>query len=194
MREWMILFEGRMKYIGNCTNRHMADGLEAMMDNAVEVSYRTLVNAVGRDVLAQTFPQFDWSIRPRDLTMKDDYAVSYYRSTFKGRPCYFVRESGIESVFVSDDDDVEESRPKGQSMSIAADGAIGPVTNSGAGIFTVSLLSDGMAEVSQSTAANRASAQALIAWLADHSVSTVVEDGDEQPVEDVVEWLESIDA
>ena len=193
MREWIDLFEGRLEYVGNCTNAHMADGLSDMMDNAVEVSYRTLVAAVGRDALAEAFPQFDWSSRPRDLTMKDDYAVSYYRSTFKGKPCYYVRESGIEHVFM-DHDDSDDEPHDGETLLITGDGAILPVTNSGGAIFSVRLAGNGRADVSQSTAATRAAAQALIKWLTDNKVAFVVEDGDEQPVEDVVNWLESVDA
>lgn len=93
-------YEQPYRYVGNCTNEHCADHLEDMMDNAREVSYATLAKAVGVDLLQEVFPSYDWNRRPRGLTLRKDWAVSYYKSTYDGVPCYYVDHSAIEYIFV----------------------------------------------------------------------------------------------
>jgi len=34
------------------------------------------------------------------LKIDEDYSVSFHRSKFKGKRCYYVRWSGIEFIFV----------------------------------------------------------------------------------------------
>ena len=38
--------------------------------------------------------------RRGDLTLKDDWAVSFFKSRYDGRPCYYIVHSAIEHVFV----------------------------------------------------------------------------------------------
>ena len=33
------------------------------------------------------------------LHLKDDWHVNYYRSTFRGQPCYYAKHSAIEHIF-----------------------------------------------------------------------------------------------
>ena len=165
------------------------------MENAVSVSYATLIHAVGRSQVAEIFSDYDWSSRPRDLTMKNDYAVSYYRSTFDGKPCYYIKHSGIEYVFCDTDFEPKLFQPKSfkmQTFSIMADGSIAPLSNSAQGIFSVRIISAGNAQVNHSMAATHASAQALIAWLRDNGIMTTIEDGDEESVDEMIDWLETI--
>lgn len=35
----------------------------------------------------------------RGLHLKDDWAVSYHKSVYSGRPCYFIRHSAIEYIW-----------------------------------------------------------------------------------------------
>lgn len=183
----MLLEElaSRYRYIGNCTNAHMAAGLEDMIDFAVEVSYRTLARAVGKDQLKQIFDEYDWSSRPRDLTMRDDYAVSYYRSRFEGRPCYYVRFSGIEYVFA--DAKPLSTRPTTTKL-ILQDGSLAPV-GSGAGIYTVRKIDATTAEVSQSQAKTHQAEKTLKKWLSDNSITTVIEDDEEMDLPDFLRSL-----
>lgn len=37
---------------------------------------------------------------PRSLTLKKDWAVGFYKSVFMGLPCYYVRWSAIEFIWV----------------------------------------------------------------------------------------------
>jgi hypothetical protein len=180
---------GDYRYVGNCTNQSCAPHLEDMMDQAKEVSYRTLISAVGLDRVKETFPNFDWSSRPRGVTMRNDYAVSYYRSIYNGSPCYYIRESGIEYIFVDQhftSIDNPKATQKSNGIAIAQDGSFVDVGTSA--VFWVRLRK-GVAVISQSTAATHASAQTLATWLRDQNVTTVEDDGEEQSVEDFIAWL-----
>ncbi len=186
MRNWIDLVESNhavFTYRGNCTDSHMAHGLQDMLDGAKKISYRTLVSAVGRNQLADTFPNFDWSRQPRHLTMVNDYVVRYYRSFFDGKPCYYVRESGIEYIFVNDnalsDDMIAQIiRPDGSTAEIGS-----------GGIYTIHLIRSGVADVSQSTAATSEAKTTLLAWLKDHQIHTVIESDEEIPIGEFIDSL-----
>lgn len=175
-------FQNKYRYIGNCTNSHMADGLEDMMDKAKEISYNALVAAVGREQLAHTFPDFDWSARPRNLTMRADYAVSYYKSWFKGMLCYYVRESGVEFIFC-DETASKKSPRKNNTMVVTQDGKVETLSaSSNNTIYSMQNKRPGVVEVSQSTASNPVAKQALTDWLLKGGVDTVIEDGEKYPL------------
>ncbi len=36
----------------------------------------------------------------KGLTLAQDYHVGYYKSTYGGKPCYFIRHSAIEHIWV----------------------------------------------------------------------------------------------
>lgn len=192
MREFMDIVESspraHYRYVGNCTNSHMAPYLSDMMEQAKQVSYRTLISAVGRSTIAAAFPDFDWSHRPKDLTMANDMNVSYYRSEFDGSPCFYVRESGIEHVFV--DINFSPAMIPIRSFSILSDGTTAEVGVPRA-IFTVGR-SDTTADVSQSTAATKPAAKALGDWLVTNGIESVDENGDVQTVAEYLAWLETV--
>jgi len=93
-----------LRYVTCCVDCGMAavPALNEMIERATDVSYRTLMRRVGRDVLASVpqFQNYDWRLRPHDLTMSRDFAVSYHRSWWQGERCYYVRWSAIEFIFV----------------------------------------------------------------------------------------------
>lgn len=75
--------------------------LRRMIDNGRSVTYRTLLKHVPVDELARLFPDYEW--RPgikNELRLKDDWAVEFSRSHWRGERCYYVRWSGIEFVFL----------------------------------------------------------------------------------------------
>jgi hypothetical protein len=81
-----------------CTNipTGQIPALNEMILDAHEVTYKTMLKHV-RGLL-------DWAEQrgyspASDLHLKDDWAVGYYKSTFAGRPCYFVRWSAIEYIW-----------------------------------------------------------------------------------------------
>jgi hypothetical protein len=82
----------------DCTESRV-EALKQMIAEALPVSYATMRRH------CPTLVQ--WSFRqgyerdPRKgLTLKNDQIVSYHKSTFEGRPCYYVCWSAIEYVWV----------------------------------------------------------------------------------------------
>lgn len=107
---------GGYRYETCCVNADGGD-ISDMVDAAVDVTYEEFMRNVPLD---QIFASgigygYDWppakllvaGIDPREvgrqgLTLKKDWHVSYHKSTYQGRPCYFMCHSAIEYVFVKD--------------------------------------------------------------------------------------------
>lgn len=87
------------EYVTSCVDAKGCD-IEDMVDNAEEVDYEEFMDAVGQEQVEELFSFYDWSDNPESLTLKDDYAVSYYKGKYKGEDCYFIQHSAIEYVFV----------------------------------------------------------------------------------------------
>lgn len=107
---------GGYRYETCCVNADGGD-ISDMVDSAVDVTYEEFMRNVPLD---QIFASgigygYDWppaklivaGIDPHEvgrqgLTLKKDWHVSYHKSTYQGRPCYFMCHSAIEYVFVKD--------------------------------------------------------------------------------------------
>ena len=89
-----------MKYITCCISIPMSqvDDLNAMTDRARRITYRTARQHIGKNALALVFDNYDWG-NGKYLTMKRDWHVGYYKSTFRGKPCIYVKHSAIEYIF-----------------------------------------------------------------------------------------------
>ncbi len=86
-------------YETNCTSS-TAKLINDMTDQAHEVTYDTLARRVGADQLRYTFPFYTWGPgNEPGIRMKNDWAVAYFRSTYRGRPCYYVQQSSIEYIY-----------------------------------------------------------------------------------------------
>lgn len=85
-------------YIGNCTEKS-ADFVYTVMDKAKPITYKTLLLHVNWRKLKEIFPNYDWG-KQKDLKLKDDYTVSFYRSPIGNKWYYIVKWSGIEFFFV----------------------------------------------------------------------------------------------
>ena len=92
-----------MKYIffTDCVN---ANGYEIqdMVDKAKEVTAKTFFKNTYRENVARCFPSYYWGKggKVNGFRMKDDLHITYYKSFFKGIPCYYVAWSGIEFIFL----------------------------------------------------------------------------------------------
>lgn len=88
-------------FLTSCASIPMSDvgALQEMTDQSTVVSYRTFMRHVPRDEVAQCFPDYDWSKRPHDLTLKRDWHVGYRRSSFKGARCYYLVHSAYEYIW-----------------------------------------------------------------------------------------------
>jgi hypothetical protein len=77
--------------------------INAMNASAVPLSYATLRKHLG-SALVEVEERLNYDVgraRPRNsLRMKNDWAVSYWRSTYQGKPCFFFRWSMIEHIFL----------------------------------------------------------------------------------------------
>lgn len=83
-----------MKYIGCCVE---LNGINEMVDQSIDISYRTFMKHVKN--VAEIFPQYDWSQKPKNLTLKQDCYVSYHRSKYRGKRCYYICHSAIEYIW-----------------------------------------------------------------------------------------------
>ena len=92
---------GMTKYqYETCCINSTAKDINKMVDNAVDITYETLNKHVASGELMQIFSAYDWGPGNKGgLRLKDDWAVSYHKSMYKGQPCYYVRHSAIEYIF-----------------------------------------------------------------------------------------------
>jgi hypothetical protein len=76
------------------------DALREMIATARQITYRTFIQrADSLDVEHCLGYERD---RRRGLTMRNDRHVTYYRSKWKGRRCYFFVWSAIEHIFLEE--------------------------------------------------------------------------------------------
>jgi hypothetical protein len=202
MRNLINLFEmksPRFAYLGNCTNQALGPFLEAMMDAGKRVAFKELLNAVGAAELAEVFPQYFWGARATDrahMRLNRDPNVSFYRSAFRGVPCYYVVESGIENIFVDQaywdiDLDSPERDRTARRACIGEDGTVRRQPMGGATVLSV-IISRGRVNVVQSSQITPACAVAMLKIL-DHlpSVTEIDDDGEAMSVEEYRAMLHS---
>lgn len=87
--------------------------IQAMIDSAVDVSYNKFMSVVGWEKVRELFPQYTWGRGRGGLRLKDDWAVSYSRGVYEGKPAYYITHSAIEYVFTGESDipQIDESGP-----------------------------------------------------------------------------------
>ena len=88
------------QYLTCCVNS-TGPKIHAMVDAAREVTLRTLRRHVSTEELKGVFGFYTWGVGP-GLHLKNDWAVSYHKSTYDGQPCYYVDHSSIEYIFTQE--------------------------------------------------------------------------------------------
>ena len=90
----------RTFYIGSCVELP-GEHITEMVDAARQITYRTFMAHVDRGIMESLFPEYNWPGKPGNfgLWLCNDWHVSYYRSTYRGRRCYFIEHSAIEYIF-----------------------------------------------------------------------------------------------
>lgn len=78
------------------------DLITTMVETARHVTYRTFIRHVSTLELNVLFPYYA-STKRQGLTLKNDWAVSFWKSSYNGRPCYYVEHSHIEYIFTKQD-------------------------------------------------------------------------------------------
>lgn len=82
-----------------CNDR--LDALNKMIEDAVDIKYGTMQrNCKGLDAWAWEHG-YENNVK-QGLTLNRDWHVSYHKSTFEGQPCYFMRWSAFEFIWVKD--------------------------------------------------------------------------------------------
>ena len=89
-----------MRFITDCIGSNGPD-IEAMTEAAIDITRRTFLQHVDQSELADIAEHLGYCWHPsQGLTMAADWAVSYHRSKYQGRRCYYFCWSAIEHVFV----------------------------------------------------------------------------------------------
>jgi hypothetical protein len=109
--DWEKLDKEKYSFCTDCTTAEVGDKIEQMVDQSEDISYKKFVEVVGEEVLKEQFPAplYDWE-GMGGLEMKDDYAVSFNRSVYDGKPAYYVVHSAIEYVFTGESE-IKEVKP-----------------------------------------------------------------------------------
>jgi hypothetical protein len=193
MRAFEILTEG-YRYVGNCTNNHVAPHLQDMMDTAKEITYRTFVKSVGLDNVQGIFADYSWGYQRGDLRMKNDPYVRYYRSSYNGKLCYYVRHSGIEYIFVEDKEHDNEDDNTGAAIPITANDF--SITGDGAmsqGIGRAPTFWGKKTPTSLSfhttTSPSPKAAATMMRVIRQSKLETIISDEEVEPAAEVMRWL-----
>jgi len=190
MRAFEVMCEG-FRYVGNCTDKSTAPHLQDMMDGARQITYRTFVKAVGLEALRSIFGDYSWGHRRGDIRMKNDPYVTYYRSMYDGKQCYYVRHSGIEYIFLDEDDTDSDDAPEipvsANRWSIMGDGALlqGHV---GRSTFYGTKTPTSLDITSTGSPSAKAAAK-LATMIKQSKLEMVTFAGDEEPAKETLRWL-----
>ena len=89
------------RYYTNCIGSTM-ELIQALTASAHEITRRTFVTYADPDSLRELERSlaYDTGTERGGLRMANDWAVSYYRGTYDGRPCVFFVHSHIEHIFL----------------------------------------------------------------------------------------------
>jgi hypothetical protein len=89
-------------YKGNCVNTSgkAVGTLMNMIDNSITITRETFLKHVNRNDLKEIEQDLGYELYPsQGLTMAGDYMVSYHRSKWGNKRCYYFTWSAIEYFF-----------------------------------------------------------------------------------------------
>jgi len=92
------LASGNYFYVTNCVGS-TAEDIQAMVDNAEEVSFEDFISHVNEEEFRDIEHNMGYPANEFLQEMKDDYAVSFWHSSFRGVDAYYFDHSRIEYVF-----------------------------------------------------------------------------------------------
>ena len=87
-------------YFNNCVGIGSKDvpALHQMIDRARDIKWETLIKHIRTEQVRSLFPDYEYN--GNGLHIKDDWAVSFCKSRFRGKVCYYIRHSAIEYIFL----------------------------------------------------------------------------------------------
>lgn len=89
-------------FVTDCVSAQ-GDDITLMQERAIPISYRTFASRLGPAAIKQIRQRFGYSKNGTGLTLTKDWAVSFYRSTYRGVRCYYMQHSRIEYVYTDKD-------------------------------------------------------------------------------------------
>jgi hypothetical protein len=98
----------RFRYWTNCVGTQDAQGIIDMVDEAKQITWKTFSRHVNIDEIKRLFPDYSYrgeylgpdGMPTAPMHLKDDYTVSFWKSRYRGRLCYYLVHSGIEYIFL----------------------------------------------------------------------------------------------
>jgi len=85
------------RYFTNCI-QSTAEAINAMVDQAREITFSTFARRCDYRGVAQ---HLGYAVgADTGLHLKDDALARYYKSVYRGRPCYYLQHSAIEYIFI----------------------------------------------------------------------------------------------
>lgn len=78
-----------------CCVHSTAEKIDAMTEQGKEISCSTFLKNVNINV-----EDFGYVKSGKGLKLKDDRCVSFFKSIYEGRPCYYMCHSLIEYIYV----------------------------------------------------------------------------------------------
>lgn len=97
----------KLNYITCCVNAN-GDDIHEMVDQAIDITWKTFIKHVNWKDVQQIFDAYSFKGEKYNpftkklncgFHIKDDYAVSFHRSKYKGKRCYYIRHSSIEYIW-----------------------------------------------------------------------------------------------
>lgn len=91
------MYKGRdYRYRTNCT-MSTYEAITAMVDQAREITWSTLLRHVPIEEIRSIFNWYEY--HGQGLHIKNDWHVTFHKSTYLGVPCYYIQQSGIEYIW-----------------------------------------------------------------------------------------------
>jgi len=82
------------RYETCCVNANGQD-ISDMVDSSKNITWETLLKHVNIEEIEMILPN-------ENPTLKKDWAVSFHKSKYQNKKCYYICHSAIEYVFVED--------------------------------------------------------------------------------------------
>lgn len=93
---------GKFVFLTNCVNcpgPNAGQAIRDMVDAAKDIAAETFFRRCRWQPIAR---ELSYSVGSEGgLKLRNDWHVSYHKSVFRGQPCYYLRHSAIEYIFVA---------------------------------------------------------------------------------------------
>ena len=81
-----------------CCVDSKAEWIDDMIDKAIDITYQTIKKHIkGLDEWEKSMGYVTGN--KKGLKLKNDYAVTFHRSKYRNKKCYYIKHSAIEFIF-----------------------------------------------------------------------------------------------